>query len=134
MKNFLAILLLPLLLALPISSLSNIFTSSQNCQEFPQKTVDSCGCASISSQIQSDTCCCSTAIPKAGKSISIISENRLNVLNFDIQIDFFATPELDKKINIFENHNQYLTADNFILHEYHFYSPPIYQQFCSLRI
>lgn len=134
MKKILAIILLPLLLALPIGEASYAFTSSQNCQELPQEIIDSCSCATMSSQGQDDSCCCATSTPTDGKSISLISETRINEFCFDIQFDFFASFEVVKKTDIFGNHNQYLPTNNINSYEFVYFSPPIYQQNCSLRI
>ena len=137
MYKFLAILLLPLLMALPISDACRTYFFAQNCQTGPKAAIDVCGCSSMEGKInalQDNSCCCATSDHKDKENVPLLSDSKPIELNFTSGFEFAEPFDLAKKINIIENYTSYFsagisTSENLVL-----YAPPIYQQYCSLRI
>jgi hypothetical protein len=136
MYKFLAILLLPLLMALPISDACRTYFFAQNCQLGPNAKGDACVCFSIEGKIntlQDNLCCCAKDL-KDKENVPLLSDSKPIELNLTSGFEFTEPIDLAKKINIIENYTSYFsagisTSENLVL-----YSPPIYQQYCSLRI
>lgn len=137
MKKLLAVLLLPILLALPISEASSVYFASQNCQVGSKNLMDTCGCDSMMGQFDSlleNSCCCAKSKSHEKEKTSLISKAKLVEFNFVSDFEFTSSFVLPSKINLIENYSAYYSAGFSTSEELVLYSPPIYQQICSLRI
>lgn len=137
MKRILVSLLLPFLVVLLIFESFGLYISNQNCQVGIKKLNDSCCCSSIqelSNNNQVDTCCCVRSNSLDNEKTYLFSGTKFVEFNFISDLEFTSSFELTPKINLIENYSAYFSAGFSTSEELVLYSPPIYQQICSLRI
>lgn len=114
-----------------------LYISNQNCQVGGKKLNDSCSCSSIqvlSNTNQVDTCCCVKSSSLENENTYLYFGTKFVEFNFISDFEFTSSYELTPKINLIENYSAYYSAGFSSSEELVLYSPPIYQQICSLRI
>lgn len=137
MYKILATLLIPLLIAMPISEVSRAYILSQNCQNLVVVQKIDCDCSTNQMKInifEDSPCCCLKSGNKGQETPALISEANPFKLILIASIEFSKPFDLSKKINIIEEYSIYYSAGISTSETNVYYSPPIYQQICSLRI
>jgi hypothetical protein len=130
-------LILPLLLLLPFGNVYHSYLTNQACQISQLETNSSCDCDSMQGQMviaQDDSCCCVKPSKSVPTEINFLLDAKPIVFEFALGFEFSTPYDLTKKLNVIDNYATYYSSGISSTEKFEYYSPPIYQQNCSLRI
>lgn len=138
MNKILVAILIPLLIAMPISEIVRVYFFKQHCQVIAVSQKMHCECSTqqmaASFSYESSCCCIKSDRKDKDNNAPLSFEAKPIEYNLVSSFEYSSSIDISKKINIIENYTSYLSAGISTFGNLVLYSPPIYQQYCSLRI
>lgn len=137
MSKFFIIFTLPLLLLLPLGSIHQTYLSNQICQMNQMRANSTCSCDKMQEKTsidKSESCCCIKPGNSKIPNLEFVNKVKPIVLELDLDFEFSSLFQVNRKSIDVETYSFDYTASLSNVEIKDHYYPPIYQQYCSLRI